>query len=171
MNNTFGIKGVGEHCWFLKTIDEAHKLRVHIRRAAALRGRQGLGSEQGLVWEQGCACEDVPFELCGTASHHRCVNWPSACAAHPHLCCPPSPVLQQGNRAGGAAHNHARGAPPPAQLRGGEACCRKSLLESFGQPCCALALSSCCALHGQHSLFSVAAGGRRQNGLRTRFVV
>jgi hypothetical protein len=31
VNNTFGVKGVKENCWFLKTIDEAHKLRVHLR--------------------------------------------------------------------------------------------------------------------------------------------
>ena len=31
VNNTFGIKGVQEHCFFLKSIDDAHRLRVHVR--------------------------------------------------------------------------------------------------------------------------------------------
>ncbi len=34
VNNTFGVQGVWEHCWFLKSIDEAHKLRVHLRFAS-----------------------------------------------------------------------------------------------------------------------------------------
>ncbi|GAB4816314.1 hypothetical protein N2152v2_003360 [Parachlorella kessleri] len=33
VNNTFGVRGVNEHCWFLKTIDEAHKLRVHLSKS------------------------------------------------------------------------------------------------------------------------------------------
>lgn len=33
MNNTFGIQGVRERCFFLKSIDDAHRLRVHIRWA------------------------------------------------------------------------------------------------------------------------------------------
>lgn len=31
VNNTFGIKGVKDHAWFLKSVDDAHKLRVHLR--------------------------------------------------------------------------------------------------------------------------------------------
>src|SRR5689334_16483205 len=33
VNNTFGIKGVAERCFFLKSIEDAHRLRTHIRRA------------------------------------------------------------------------------------------------------------------------------------------
>jgi hypothetical protein len=36
VNNTFGIKGVAERCFFLKSIEDAHRLRTHIRRAAFL---------------------------------------------------------------------------------------------------------------------------------------
>lgn len=38
-----GIKGVQHHCWFLKTIDDAHKLRVHLRWA----GRGGMWCRSG----------------------------------------------------------------------------------------------------------------------------
>ena len=38
MNNTFGIKGVQEHCFFLKSIDDAHRLRVHVRWAGRVGG-------------------------------------------------------------------------------------------------------------------------------------
>ena len=30
VNNTFGIKGVEEQCYFLKSIEDAHRLRVRI---------------------------------------------------------------------------------------------------------------------------------------------
>jgi NADH:ubiquinone reductase (non-electrogenic) len=32
VNATFGIQGVEEHCWFLKTIQDANRLRRHIRQ-------------------------------------------------------------------------------------------------------------------------------------------
>ena len=37
VNNTFGIKGVEEQCYFLKSIEDAHRLRV---RRPQGRGRQ-----------------------------------------------------------------------------------------------------------------------------------
>lgn len=37
VNNTFGIKGVQEHCFFMKSIEDAHRLRVHIRCGGACR--------------------------------------------------------------------------------------------------------------------------------------
>eukprot|EP00887_Chlorella_sp_A99_P003621 scaffold7.g3621.t1 len=50
-NATFGIPGVTENCWFLKTVEDAKALRVHLRRgpgagprlpaAAAAAGRRG----------------------------------------------------------------------------------------------------------------------------------
>lgn len=47
MNNTFGIKGVEDHCYFLKSVDDAHRLRVHIRCGGVseyVQAREELGS-------------------------------------------------------------------------------------------------------------------------------
>jgi NADH dehydrogenase FAD-containing subunit len=41
VNNTFGIRGVAERCFFLKSIDDAHRLRVHIRCGCV--GGRGCG--------------------------------------------------------------------------------------------------------------------------------
>lgn len=38
VNNTFGIPGVADYCWFLKNIDQAHKLRVHLSKAIEQAG-------------------------------------------------------------------------------------------------------------------------------------
>eukprot|EP00887_Chlorella_sp_A99_P006921 scaffold2.g6921.t1 len=32
-NATFGIPGVAEHCWFMKTVDDARKLRMHLSKS------------------------------------------------------------------------------------------------------------------------------------------
>lgn len=31
VSNDFGVAGVKDYAWFLKTVEDAHKLRVHLR--------------------------------------------------------------------------------------------------------------------------------------------
>lgn len=46
MNNTFGIKGVEDHCHFLKSIDDAHRLRLRISRVIEHAGLPHLTPEE-----------------------------------------------------------------------------------------------------------------------------
>ena len=47
VNATFGIKGVQEHCFFLKTMEDAKTLRRHIRCACLLCSRDYNSSHAG----------------------------------------------------------------------------------------------------------------------------
>ena len=56
MNATFGIKGVQEHCFFLKSMEDAQQLRRHIRQgqlgclaALAVAGADGASAVQLVV--------------------------------------------------------------------------------------------------------------------------
>lgn len=46
VNNTFGIKGVEDHCHFLKSIDDAHRLRLRISRVIEHAGLPHLTPEE-----------------------------------------------------------------------------------------------------------------------------
>lgn len=46
VNNTFGIQGVRERCFFLKSIDDAHRLRVHISKVVEHAGLPHLSPEE-----------------------------------------------------------------------------------------------------------------------------
>ncbi|EFN54551.1 hypothetical protein CHLNCDRAFT_58189 [Chlorella variabilis] len=46
VNNTFGIQGVAERCFFLKSIDDAHRLRVHISKVVEHAGLPHLTREE-----------------------------------------------------------------------------------------------------------------------------
>lgn len=46
VNNTFGIKGVSDHCFFLKSIDDAHRLRVRLSKVIEHAGLPHLSPEE-----------------------------------------------------------------------------------------------------------------------------
>ena len=46
MNATFGIPGVTEHCWFLKSMEDAQKLRRHINKSLELAALPDVSPEE-----------------------------------------------------------------------------------------------------------------------------
>lgn len=66
VNNTFGVPGVNEHCFFLKTLEDAHNLRTHITdcfERASLPNVSRCHGSRGLYTS---SCQDTLLVTQGT---------------------------------------------------------------------------------------------------------
>ena len=110
VNATFGIKGVQEHCFFLKSMEDAQQLRRHVRQGQ-LGGVAALavaGADGQLVMQ--CNHSNLNSALCSAAnSAHGSARLPACVQQDARACCP--------------AGCHAREPPQAAVLCGGALLC------------------------------------------------